>query len=192
MNLVVERTMNHMKLRKENWSQLEVMKMQLGFQVLFHNFFMITCILILAKVLGIFSDSVILLISYGMLKLTAGGIHFEKSSICLMSTSAFIIFGVVISRHLEISFCAVLLIYVVCMIVLWIIGPQGTENNPISKNNYDKLRRKTVIISSIYVLITIYIFAVKNEIPYLLLVAIVFETISLLPNKIKNVDAVIN
>lgn len=174
-----------MELNRGSWSKIEIMKMQLGFQILIHNIAMITCILVLAKVLGIFSDSVLLLTAYGLLKMSAGGIHFEKSLTCLISTGIFIVCGVFVSSFIKIKLSAVVLIYVICIVALWIIGPQGTDNNPISKRNYKKLRYETVIISCIYLLITICSSAKENEIPYVFLIAIVFETISLLPNKIK-------
>lgn len=185
---MVETIMKHMELENEKWSEIERSEMKLGFQVLLHNILMIGFILLLAKILGIYMDSVILLTGYGLLKLNAGGIHLEKSWACLLCTCAFVIGGVIISRYLEIPFYCVLLIYILCMALLWIIGPQGTKNNPISKKNYNKLRRKTMIISALYFLITIYRFLIKEEMTYLLLVAIVFETISILPNiKKKNV-----
>lgn len=186
MNVVVNKMLKHMALEGGEWSEIEWMKMRLGFQVLIHNIIMIGSILLLAELNGIFIDSVILLISYGLLKLTAGGIHFEKSLICLLSTSAFVISGVTITKYIRISIYGVLLIYVLCMFILWLIGPQGTENNPISPQYYYKLRRDTMIITSVYLLITIYKFVVGQKIPYLLLVAVVFETTSLLPNKIKS------
>lgn len=186
MELVVNKILNHMQLDDGKWSQLEIMKMQLGFEVLFHNIFMISFVLAMAAVCGIFFDALVLLISYGLLKLTAGGIHFEKSSVCLISTSAFVIFGANISRTMKISIYAVLLIYIICLIAIWFIGPQGTKNNPISPRNYNRLKWKAVIIVSAYLLITIYKFIAENRVPYLLLVAVTFETISILPNKIKN------
>lgn len=186
MELVVNRILKQMQLDEGKWSQLQIMKMRLGFEVLFHNIFMISCILALAAVCGIFYDALILLISYGLLKLNAGGIHFEKSLVCLISTSAFVLFGVSISKTMEISIYAVLLIYVICLIMMWFIGPQGTKNNPISPRNYNRLKWQAAIIVSVYLLITVYKFIVENKIPYLLLVAVAFETISILPNKIRN------
>lgn len=187
MNFMVETILKHMELENEKWSEMERLKMKLGFQVFFHNILMISCILLIAKTLGIYMDSVILLTGYGLLKLNAGGIHFEKSWACLLSTCAFVIGGVIISRHLKICFYCVLFIYILCMAILWIVGPQGTKNNPISYKYYNKLRRKTIVISGLYFIITIYRFLIEKKMTYLLLVAIVFETISMLPNIKKRV-----
>lgn len=186
MELVINRILKQMQLDEGKWSQMQLMKMRLGFEVLFHNIFMISFVLATAAVCGIFFDALILLFSYGLLKLTVGGIHFKKSSVCLISTSAFVIFGTRISRIMNISMYTVLLIYIICLIFIWLIGPQGTKNNPISPRHYNRLKWKAVMIVSAYLLITIYKFMTENRIPYLLLVAVTFETISILPNIIKN------
>lgn len=186
LNFIVSKIMKHMDMKKCEWSDLEILKMQLGFQVLLHNILMIGCILALAKFLGIFKDSAMLLVSYGLLKMNAGGIHFEKSFMCLLSTSVFIISGAAIARHIEIPFYVILLGYGICMTLLWILGPQGTANNPISISNYKRMKRNTMLIVSMYFLITVYKFVSEYKIPYILLVATVFETFSLLPGKIKS------
>ncbi len=37
-----------------------------------------------------------------------------------------------------------------------LIGPQGTENNPISEENFEKLRKKAAWIILIYLIITFF------------------------------------
>lgn len=186
MNLLINKIIKHLENKESKWSEIEILKMQLGFQILIHNFFMICFIIILSAVLQMLLESMILLISYGVLKVNAGGIHFKKSSLCLLSTCIFVICGVVTSRHIYFPFYLVLFIYISCIITLWIIGPQGTKNNPILPHNYCKMKRNTIFLSFSYFIITIYTFITTDEVPYLLFIAIVFETVSLLPNKLKS------
>lgn len=186
MEFLVSKLMKCMETEENDWTELERLKMQLGFQVLLHNLFMIGIILIVAKMLGIFTEAVALFIGYGLLKITAGGIHFQKSCACLLSTGVFVIGSVYLLRNIKLSFPVVLLIYLICVVVLWIVGPQGTENNPISEDNFYKLRYRTMLIAGSYLLITIFMFAAGKRLPYFLLVATVFETISILPEKMKN------
>lgn len=186
MDYVISKILRYMELEEE-WSELEKMKMQLGLQVLCHNFFMVSCILLLAKLLGIFTDAGVLLMAYGLLKLTAGGIHFSKSLFCLFGTGIFIVGGVIVARHMNLSFFQITLIYGICMLILWLIGPQGTENNPILPRYYHTLKCKTIIIASSYYIISLYSYMKKNGIVVnLLLVAIVFETVTILPNKVRS------
>lgn len=182
MNLIVNKVLQYMK--PEEWSEVEMMKMKLGLQVLIHDLVMVGFILALAGYLEIFTEAVILFAGYGLLKVTAGGIHFKKSWLCLLSTSTFIVMGTFIAEHIELAFYQILCMYLVCMAVLWIVAPQGTQNNPISPGKYDRLKRDTMIISYIYLLITIYEYMTEVKISYFLLVAIVFETISLLPGRL--------
>lgn len=186
MEFLVSKLMKCMETEENDWTELESLKMKLGFQVLLHNLFMTGFILIVAKALGIFTEAVALFIGYGLLKLTAGGIHFQKSYACLLGTGTFIISGVYLSERIKLHFPGVLLIYLICMYILWIVGPQGTENNPISEENFYKLRYRTMIIAGSYLLITIFMLVAGERLPYFLMVATAFETISILPEKMKS------
>lgn len=176
METVANRIIEYLDTDKKIWNDVERMRMALGLQVLIHNIVMIGTILLTAVVLGIFSEAVVLLTAYGILKMSAGGIHFKSSLACLVGTGIFVIFGTKISDSINIELRYVVIIYLICIFILTLIGPQGTENNPITVENYVKLRKRTIIFVSIYLLITIFMaFGMKN-IPYLLLIAVVFET----------------
>lgn len=169
----------------DKYSEIEQMKLKLGLQVLCHNIWMTTVILGTTWYLGIFHEALILFLSYGILKMQAGGIHFQKSWQCLLVTSGFIIAGVFIAKHIELSSIHIVLLYIFCLLLLWAIGPQGTKNNPISKTNHLKLRRNSLLIVNTYLLLTLSgILSVTTS--YILLIAVVFETLSIIPNKIQN------
>ena len=167
------------------WSELDKMKMRLGFQVLFHNLWMTAVILAGAFLAGVLKEAVILFLAYGLLKINAGGIHFRTSGACILATGTFIIGGSLLSDYLEFPFYGVVCTYVVFMVILWFIGPQGTENNPITEENYGKLRRNTILLSAAYLLLTVCMYLLSGQIPYLLLIAVFFETVSLFPYEIK-------
>ncbi len=186
METITNRIVNYLDIDKTIWSDMDRMRMVLGLQVLIHNIIMIGTILFVAKIAGMFLEAVILLTAYGVLKMTAGGVHFKKSSACLLGTGIFVIVGVMVSRELNMDLIYIILIYVVCLIVLIIIGPQGTENNPIPEENYEKLRKKTVFIVSAYMIVTLFKAICFKHVPYLLFIAVVFETLSLLPSFIKS------
>lgn len=186
MEAIANRIVDYLDADKKTWDELDRMRMALGLQILIHNIFMVGTILLLAKLAGMFSEATILLSAFGALKMTAGGVHFKKSSACLLGTGIFVVGGIMISRQLDISLIQTVVIYVFCLVVLVIIGPQGTENNPISKENYEKLRRRTVVIVLAYLILTVILAKQMNYIPYLLLVAVTFETMTLLPSYIKN------
>ena len=94
MELLADKIVTYIVTENSEWTELESMKMKLGVQVLFHNIFMIGLILMFAKILGIFKNSAVLFATFGILKMTAGGVHFQKSYQCLFSTGLFIFSGV--------------------------------------------------------------------------------------------------
>lgn len=182
MNFISEKILRF--LGGDSLSPIEQMKLKLGIQVLCHNILMISVILSAALFFGMFKDALILFFCYGILKMHAGGIHFKKSWQCLSGTSAFIFGGVVLARHLTVSSACSVLLYLVCILILWYVGPQGTSNNPISESNYPVLQKRTLLIVMLYLFITASGF-VSSTTACLLLIAVVFETLSILPAKFR-------
>ena len=186
METIANRIVNYLDNNKTIWNDTDRMRMSLGLQVIIHNIVMIGAILFVSKIAGIFLEAIVLLTAYGTLKITAGGIHFKKSLACLIGTGVFVVAGTLISRQLDIELLHILFIYLACLIILFKIGPQGTENNPISEENYEKLRKRTVFLVLAYLAATVVLAKCMGNIPYLLFVAVVFETFSILPSYIKN------
>lgn len=173
------------RIATEKWSELDKMKMKLGFQVFFHNIWMTAVILLTAVFLGIFKEALLLMTAYGLLKINAGGIHFQTSCGCLAATGTFIVGGSFLSGYLDFPIYAIAGIYIVCIIIAWKLVPQGTPNNPIAEENQWKMKRNTVILVAGYLLITIWMSPFGMKMPYLLCIAAVFEMISLIPGKIR-------
>ncbi len=185
MELLADKIVTYIVTEDSEWRELELMKMKLGVQVLFHNIFMTGLILMFAKILGIFKNSVILFATFGILKMTAGGVHFQKSYQCLFATGLFIFSGVWLSGKMCLSIGTVIAVYLISLMIFWLVAPQGTQNNPISEKNYQKLKYRTMMVGVSYFIYTIYRFALGKEISYLLLIAVAFEAVSLLPEKFR-------
>lgn len=186
METVAKRIVEYLDKDKNIWNNVDRMHMVLGVEVLLHNITMIGTILVVAQLFRVFLDAVILLSAYGALKMSAGGIHFKKSCFCLIGTGIFVGVGVTCSRYINIGLFPVALIYMICLIVFIIVGPQGTENNPISEKNFEKMRRQTIYFVLLYLAITVVLEKCIGDIPYLLFIAVVFETLSIFPTYIKN------
>ena len=186
MEIIANRIVKYLDEDKTIWNDIDRMRMVLGLEVLIHNVVMIGTILIMSWLTGILWKAGILLTAYGALKMSAGGVHFKKSSACLIGTGIFVWSGVWLSNQLTIDLPYIIGIYLVCLIVLVFIGQQGTGNNPISEENYDTLKRRTVILVFTYLGLTVIMAKYIGTIPYLLFIAVVFETISLLPSYLKN------
>lgn len=183
MEFITEKILNI--LETSDTTQLERMKLKLGLQVLCHNIWMTSVILILAWYMGLFQESFILFLSYGILKIHVGGVHFHKSWQCLTATTSFIIGGVLLAQHMTLQLELIVLLYILSILLLWIVGPQGTRNNPISESNYPILRRRSLYIVLFYLGLTVSGMLEQNTTD-LLLIAVLFGTFSIVPNKIHN------
>lgn len=186
METIANRIVEYLDDDKTVWNDIDRMRMVLGVEVLIHNILMIGTILIMAWLSKIFFEAVVLLTAYGALKMSAGGVHFKKSSACLIGTGIFVWAGVWIAKRMTIDLPYIIGIYLVCLVVLALMGPQGTENNPISEDNYNILRRRTVFFVVIYLVLSVIMEKYIDVIPYLLFIAVTFETLSLLPSYVKN------
>lgn len=187
METIANRIVDYLDTDKTIWNDIERMQMVLGLQVLIHNVIMIGTILFSTALTGMFWEAVILFMAYGTLKITVGGVHFQTSVACLVGTETFVMIGVMVSRRLDINLLIIIMIYMICSVAIMVIGPQGTENNPISEKNYKKCRKKALFIIFVDFIITLFLFPTNlKNVPYLLLIAIVFETLSILPSFIKN------
>lgn len=187
METIANKIVHYLDPDQAIWNEIERMQMVLGLQVLIHNIVMTGTILFTAALIGMIREASILLTAYGALKMTAGGVHLKTSCACLIGTGTFVTAGVLISRRLNISIVGILIIYAACVIVLMAIGPQGTQNNPITEENYEKLRKRTAWIVLVYLIITFMMFQQNlKSVPYLLVIAVVFETLSIVPSFIQN------
>lgn len=186
MQYIINKFVEYLDCDKVIWNDLERMEMKLGLQVLIHNVIMIGTILSVAKIINIFGEAFILMTAYGILKMTCGGIHLKKSLSCLLATGAFVILGTWVTKYMSMNLKYISTIYLICLILIVAIGPQGTKNNPISSENYKKFKKRAAVIVMGYLGITIYMDIFWGYIPYLLCVAVVFETISLFPLYLKN------
>ena len=172
-------------LETTDTTQLEHMKLKLGIQVLCHNIWMTFIILFMSWHLGLFQESLILFLSYGILKIHVGGVHFHKSWQCLTATTSFIIGGVLLAHNMTLPLEWIVILYVFSILVLWSIGPQGTWNNPISDSNYPRLRRRSLYIVLFYFGLTVSGVLDQNTM-YLLLIAVLLGTFSVVLCKIIN------
>ena len=110
MEFITEKLLNILACAET--TQLERMKLKLGLQVLCHNIWMTCVILILAGYLRLSQESFILFISYGILKIHVGGIHFHKSWQCLTVTTSFIIGGVLLAQHMTLQLKWIIFLYI--------------------------------------------------------------------------------
>jgi len=159
-------------------SEIQIMKMQLGVEVFLHDFLMISSILIVAFIFGMFRDACIMFIAFGIFRVLAGGIHVDNSLGCLLSTGVVIIGGVKITEIVKFDRWILILLYIVLIILTALWAPRGTENNPFSVEDSKKMKRYSIILVAVYAVISYFS---KGNLRGLLTMATIFEVLTLIP-----------
>lgn len=186
MEKVAEKIVNCLDKEHTMWDDVDRMRMMLGIEIFLHNILMIGSILIFSRCLNIFWEACVLLAGYGVLKIKAGGIHMKSSLGCMIATGTFILAGVFVARRLEFDMSIIAIIYVICLIILMVLGPQGTINHPILYDRQKKLKIQICFIVCGYLGCSFFTYRAIPLISYILVVALIFETISIIPLHIKN------
>lgn len=133
-------------------TELETAKMIYGLEILLDNLLKVIFIVVLSLVLGIFKESMLVLLGFGILRIKAGGFHFDKNIMCwIVSTLIPIGGGTLISMNFITKEIAILLIFITLVIIL-LYAPSGTINNPIAPENRKKYYMESVGIVIIYLL----------------------------------------
>ena len=104
----------------------------------------------------------------------------------MIATGMFILTGVFVARRMELDMSMIVIVYVICLAVLIVLGPQGTDNHPILHDYRKKLKIQICFIACGYLVSSFLTYRAMPMVSYLLVVALIFETISIIPLYIKN------
>lgn len=135
-------------------TELENAKMIYGIEVLLDNLLKVICIIILSLFLGIFKESMLVFLGFGVLRLKAGGFHFDKNVMCWITSILITVGGgTLVSLHLISKSIAILLVLVTLVIILF-YAPSGTLNNPIAPENKKRYRMESIGLVILYLILT--------------------------------------
>ncbi len=178
LDYIVNKT-SHKMASYLKWNELELAKFYLGMKVLIHDVVMIIGIALLSYKIGTFEESCIIFIAFGFLRLKAGGYHCKESWQCFFCTSFIVIGGALFARHMHgINVGKVIITYLVLCVIASLIAPQGTKIRPIALDIKKKMKWETEIILIGYMFASVLL---GETIGNLLLIAAVFEIVSLIP-----------
>ncbi|MCD8039205.1 MAG: accessory gene regulator B family protein [Lachnospiraceae bacterium] len=78
----------------------------------------------------------------------SGGLHFKKYSSCLIFSFAYMAIVVMALAPLKIGFSSAAFVLVVCIAIIYLIGPMRQPSRPaLSKPEFEELRRKAACIA---------------------------------------------
>lgn len=137
--------------RDHTCTSTERAQMYYGLQNLLYNIFIIMTIFLSAYILDIPAETFLLFILFNMLRLTAGGYHFNNIMLCLICTALLMVGGGKCVKLLQISTPICILACLPAVLIFWSYAPAGTKKHPYSAEcsirQQKRLRTLSIVLS---------------------------------------------
>ena len=130
------------------YSELEKLQMLYALETISYNLLTVFVILFIPFLIGTFRETLLLFCIFGLLRIIAGGFHFDHIIKCIVVTSFILITEGKASQTIQISLPICLIICFITNLVFFIHIPKGSENNPYSEE-YSQLQKKRLRILSV-------------------------------------------
>ena len=171
-----------MKLIAENgtYSEEQIEIMTYGLETLYLLITKMIVIFALAFLFGIVKETLMLLITYNIIRSQAFGIHASKSIYCLISSIIMFIGGAMLCKYVVLPIWLMVCLAIICNIFLLIYAPADTYKRPLV--NAKKRKRFKLVSFSLGIIYTILIIVLRNySIVNYLLFGMVEAIIMILP-----------
>lgn len=165
--------------------RLEIIEYGLeGLYLTFTKIIIITC---LSLILGIFKETLLLIIFYNIIRFSAFGLHAKKSSHCLVISLSLFVGGAYICKYTYLPLLLKSIISIICILLISKYAPADTEKRPlINKNKRRRFKILSILSSTIFsILIVIFSeYTISNHLLFGMLAA----TLMILPISYKILD----
>ena len=156
-DLIITKAMNSIK-NKNKYDDIKLAEIKYGLSTLYINITKTIVILTLAILLNIIKELLLILLFYGLLRLTGFGLHAKKSWQCWIGSLITFLLLPYLTKILTINFYIRLIISTLSVIFIFIYAPADTEKRPLIRKNkriiYKILCTLTAIGLTIYSLLT--------------------------------------
>jgi accessory gene regulator B len=133
---------------------INYIKMKYGLEVLIINLSKTLFILIMSEILGLFIETLFVMLSFGFIKCYAFGVHAKSSTSCTIITSMCFFIGAYIPKLFTITNNTVSLIFFVVLVLLYLYAPADTEARPlVGKSLRRKLKIKSLLSAGILMIL---------------------------------------
>ena len=157
--IIINKAMNHIK-KKGNYSEEKLAEIKYGLSTLYINITKTIVIFTLDYFLGIIKELLLILLFYGLLRLTGFGLHAKKSWQCWIGSLFTFLLLPFLVKVLTINIYVRLIISALSIIFIAIYAPADTEKRPLIRKNRRILYKIICTITAI--ILTIYSFYIKN------------------------------
>lgn len=178
--LIINKCMELVTTYNKDLSQRDIDKIKYGLEGLYLTITKLIFIIIVSIILGIWKETLLLILIFNGIRLTAFGVHAKRSIDCLVSSTLFFILFPIICIKLTIPLIVKIILFIPLTVLIGILSPADTEKRPLINKKKRKIYKiLSIIISIIYMTIAI---VIKNNIfSNCFIFAIVIQIIIMLP-----------
>ena len=178
--LIINKCMELVTTYNKDLSQKNIDKIKYGLEGLYITITKLIFIIIVSIILGIWKETLLLILIFNGIRLTAFGVHAKRSIDCLISSTLFFILFPIICIKLTIPLIVKIILFIPLTVLIGILAPADTEKRPIINKKKRKIYKiLSIIISIIYMTIAIVI--KDNTLSDCFIFAIVIQIIIMLP-----------
>lgn len=131
-------------------TSIERAQMYYGLQNILYNIFIVMIICISAYILDSFMETFLLFALFNILRLTAGGYHFDNMAACIACTTLLMVGGSRCIQLLRISTPACILACMPAVFIFWNYMPIGTRKHPYSTAFSIRQQKRLRILSTAF------------------------------------------
>lgn len=178
--LIINKCMELVTTYNKDLSQRDIDKIKYGLEGLYLTITKLIFIIIVSIILGIWKETLLLILIFNGIRLTAFGVHAKRSIDCLISSTLFFILFPIICIKLTIPLIVKIILFIPLTVLIGIFAPADTEKRPLINKKKRKIYKMlSIMISIIYMTIAIVI--KDNTLSNCFIFAIVIQIIIMLP-----------
>ena len=178
--LIINKCMEFVTTYNKDLSQRDIDKIKYGLEGLYLTITKLIFIIIVSIILGIWKETLLLILIFNGIRLTAFGVHAKRSIDCLISSTLFFILFPILCIKLTIPLIIKIILFIPLTVLIGIFAPADTEKRPLINKKKRKIYKiLSIIISIIYMTIAIVI--KDNTLSNCFIFAIVIQIIIMLP-----------
>lgn len=178
--LIINKCIEFVTTYNKDLSQRDIDKIKYGLEGLYLTITKLIFIIIVSIILGIWKETLLLILIFNGIRLTAFGVHAKRSIDCLISSTLFFILFPILCIKLTIPLIVKVILFISLTILIGIFAPADTEKRPLINKKKRKIYKiLSIIISIIYMTIAIVI--KDNTLSNCFIFAIVIQIIIMLP-----------
>lgn len=156
--IIINKCINLVKTNNPTYSEEKLEEIKYGLESIYLTYSKIFIIITLSYFLGIIKETLLLLITYNIIRTFAFGIHATKSIYCLLASLTLFIGGVYVVKYIDLNVYIKVITSILLLICIYKYAPADTHKRPlINKKKRKRYKIISTILGIIYaILITIY------------------------------------